>query len=60
MNPDWWLERPHPLDKTPDEDIPTFTQEALFVEYLKREYDDIMPYDEYKAIREKVIRIVEE
>lgn len=59
MKPDWWLERPHPLDLTPDEEKPTFTEGDLFLEYLKREYDDFMTYDLYKEHRLKVLNIRE-
>ena len=57
--PDWWLERPHKLDLTPNEDKPTFMEGDLFREYLKREYDDIMGFEQYKIARMDVINILD-
>jgi len=57
--PDWWLERPHALDATPEEDKPTFPESALFREYLLREYDDLMSFGQYKAARLEVMNISE-
>ena len=60
VNPGWWLDKDNKKNLTPLENTPTFKNVDLFKEYLKRDMDDIMSYDEYKEIRKRVINILED